>query len=78
MIRNFELLGHGGQLVASYDGPLWFRIHDGDACLGDNSGSVKVTITAADLPAAGQTPFFFCISGPGGGCQNELLYKLLL
>ena len=26
-------------------GPLSFRIHDGDACLGDNAGSVKVTVT---------------------------------
>src|SRR5271166_4977514 len=64
------VVGNGGMGTASSNGALSFRIHDADACLGDNSGSVKVSVTSKQFAAAAQLPFFVCITGPGGGCQN--------
>jgi hypothetical protein len=69
----FSAIGSNGAFTADRDGVLAFRIHDADACLGDNAGSVTVTITAAQFPNVPQTPFFYCISGPNGRCMN--LYK---
>ena len=69
---NLQLLGRGGQLVASSDGPVSFRIHDNDACLGDNAGSVKVTVTSEQFSTAVQAPppFYVCLSGPGSTCEG--------
>ena len=38
-------IGQGGTFAAGNNGYLYLRINDNDACLGDNSGSVTVTIT---------------------------------
>lgn len=67
---EFLVIGGGATVTANRSGPLSFRIHDGDACLRDNAGSAKVTVMSAQFVAASQLPFFVCISGPGGGCQN--------
>lgn len=37
-------IGTGGTFQASTSGPLWLRINDDDACLGDNAGSVTMKI----------------------------------
>lgn len=37
-------IGSGGVFRASNSGPLWLRINDDDACLGDNAGSVVMKI----------------------------------
>jgi hypothetical protein len=37
-------IGQGGTFAAGNNGYLYLRINDDDACLGDNSGSVTVTI----------------------------------
>jgi hypothetical protein len=38
-------IGQGGIFNASSTGPLYLRINDDDACLGDNQGSVKMYIS---------------------------------
>jgi len=38
-------IGQGGTFTAGNNGYLYLRINDDDACLGDNSGSVTVTVT---------------------------------
>jgi serine/threonine protein kinase len=38
-------IGQGGTFAAGNNGYLYLRINDNDACLGDNNGSVTVTIT---------------------------------
>jgi serine/threonine protein kinase len=43
------LVGQGGTFSAESNGDLYLRINDNDACLGDNSGSVTVTITTSHL-----------------------------
>jgi hypothetical protein len=45
-------IGQGGIFNASSAGPLYLRINDDDACLGDNAGSVKMHVS----PVV-QTPF---------------------
>jgi hypothetical protein len=69
---SFWVIGSEGAFTADRDGVLAFRIHDGDACLGDNAGSVKVTVTSEQFPAAVQAPppFYVCLSGPGSTCQG--------
>jgi hypothetical protein len=44
-------IGQGGTFAAGNNGDLYLRINDNDACLGDNNGSVTVTITTNQLPA---------------------------
>jgi len=47
-------IGKGGTFTAPASGRLSLRINDGDACLGDNAGSVTMKIgTPPALPAAG-------------------------
>jgi len=41
------VIGSGGDFKAPARGTLRLRIHDADACLGDNDGSVRVSITHA-------------------------------
>lgn len=41
---NLTVVGAGGAFSVKQSGPLRLRINDGDACLGDNAGSVKVTL----------------------------------
>jgi hypothetical protein len=36
------VIGQAATLTADRDGPLQLRIHDGDACLGDNDGTVRM------------------------------------
>jgi hypothetical protein len=38
-------IGQGGIFNASSTGPLYLRINDDDACLGDNGGAVKMLIS---------------------------------
>lgn len=38
-------VGEGGTFTANANGTLLLRIHDADACLGDNDGSVRVSVT---------------------------------
>jgi fibro-slime domain-containing protein len=45
---TFIAIGSKGEFPAYRDGFLEFRIHDGNACLADNAGSVKVTVVGAD------------------------------
>lgn len=42
-----RIIGSETAFTADRDGVLAFRIHDGDACLGDNDGTVTVTVTLA-------------------------------
>jgi hypothetical protein len=42
---SFWVVGRGGTFTADSSGALAFRIHDSDGCLGDNTGSVQVTVT---------------------------------
>jgi Domain of unknown function (DUF5011) len=51
---SFGAIGSGGTFTASRDGALAFRIHDADACLADNAGSVRVTVTVE--PAGSEQP----------------------
>ena len=44
-------IGQGGTFTAGNNGDLYLRINDSDACLGDNNGSVTVTIATNQLPA---------------------------
>ena len=44
-------IGQGGTFSAENNGDLYLRINDNDACLGDNSGSVTVTIKSSQLSA---------------------------
>jgi hypothetical protein len=41
---SFQVIGSAGTLTADRDGELAFRIHDADACLVDNAGTVTVTV----------------------------------
>ncbi|WP_212735315.1 hypothetical protein [Herbidospora galbida] len=41
---NLTEVGAGGVFSIKQSGRLRFRIHDGDTCLGDNAGAVKVTV----------------------------------
>jgi hypothetical protein len=67
---SFVVIGtREGVFMPNRDGPLAFRIHDGDGCLGDNSGALTVTVTGAGISAEAP-PFFYCITGPGGGCKG--------
>jgi hypothetical protein len=44
-------IGDGGMFTAASSGPLYLRINDDDACLGDNAGSVKMYIsTIGNVP----------------------------
>ncbi len=72
---SFQAISSEDMLVANRDGLLAFRIHDADTCLGDNAGTLRVTVTGEGLSAVAKTPFFYCITGPGegGGCME--LYK---
>jgi len=67
---DFQSLDVGGDRVASHDGALSFRIHDGDGCLLDNAGSLTVTVTTPDgFPAAiSAPPQYVCLTG--GGCEG--------
>ena len=38
-------IGEGGMFKAPSSGPLYLRINDDDACLGDNTGSVKMYVS---------------------------------
>src|SRR5205085_8421970 len=40
----FKAIRRSGEFTADRDGFLEFRIHDADACLGDNAGSVTVNV----------------------------------
>lgn len=40
------VIGRGGTFVADATGTLAFRINDADSCLGDNGGTVQVSVTA--------------------------------
>jgi hypothetical protein len=48
-------IGRGGAFDAKSSGPLYLRINDDDACLGDNAGSVKMTID--EVTAVPQSAF---------------------
>ncbi len=49
---SFIAIGSRGQFPAYRDGFLEFRIHDADACLVDNAGTVTVTVGERDnLPS---------------------------
>lgn len=40
-------IGRGGTFTADASGPLYLRINDQDRCLGDNAGSVSMTVSPA-------------------------------
>lgn len=42
-------VGRGGEFTAESDGTLSLRINDGDECLGDNAGRVRVTVSAGEV-----------------------------
>ena len=77
-------VGRGGTFTARSSGVLSLRIHDADACQGDNDGFMKVTVTISapsiPPPTSTELPPFYCITGPNGqpfqhrhcwtSCQN--------
>jgi len=67
---SFQVIGSEGTIAADRNGFLAFRIHDGDSCLVDNAGSMRVTVTGEGLSAMAQTSFFYCVTGPGSSCQG--------
>jgi hypothetical protein len=50
------IIGKGGTTTAKQNGHLFLRIHDGDACLGDNAGSVNMAIEPVPVSAPAPTP----------------------
>jgi hypothetical protein len=64
---SFWVIGSQGAFTADRDGPVSFRIHDADACLGDNVGSLTVTVTGEGLSNVAPAPIFYCIGGTA--CQ---------
>jgi len=59
-------IGEGGIFKATSSGPLYLRINDDDACLGDNAGSVKMYVSTI-----GQVPNYtyagYTVSAGGNG-----------
>jgi hypothetical protein len=59
-------ISEGGMFKAQSSGPLYLRINDDDACLGDNAGSVKMYVSTI-----GQVPNFnyagYTLSAGGNG-----------
>ena len=46
------VVGKSATLTADRDGPLELRIHDGDACLGDNAGAIRMEYSVQAAPPA--------------------------
>jgi hypothetical protein len=73
----FWPVGDGGTFTARSSGVLSLRIHDGDPCLGDNDGFIKVTLTisSSSVPPVTSTelPPFYCIIGPNGSCPGAVV-----
>jgi hypothetical protein len=59
------VVGRSATLTADRDGPLQLRIHDGDACLGDNAGAIRMEYSVQASPAAYQPRIYWSqIAGP--------------
>jgi hypothetical protein len=72
---SFQTIGSKGTLTADRDGFLAFRIHDADGCLGDNAGSLRVTVTGSGIESTPIAPIFYCITGSGQGGDCLDVYK---
>lgn len=46
-------VGQGGTFTASGSGTLFLRINDSDSCIGDNAGTIAVTVEASGQQACG-------------------------
>jgi hypothetical protein len=80
----FFVIGSHRTGNADRSGTLLLRIHDGDACLGDNDGGVTVSIAKSSGASGGQCgqgmhwdghqcqPDYNCITGPGGQCKTNI------
>lgn len=69
---SFWVIGSGGTFRADRDGFLAVRIHDADACLGDNDGTMKGKVTGSGLSRrepTGQAPNLIVLVH--GCCTNE-------
>jgi hypothetical protein len=64
----FFPIGSGGSFTAASSGPLYLRINDDDACLGDNAGSVTMYVAPVQQFAGASTTYagYSIAAGPSG------------